>query len=200
MAMAGCTGAVGVGGLFYIVAGQMKAATMVLLLLSIVSYAVFAALQPLCDAGVLAVSRACAATSSHDCVEKHFLLGSSNHALLYSPAGDEPVHVHRFRLPDAMAPRDRLIVNLRVPVTIEKNHSICCLKVHTKTSGTRRHNEREVLRPSFIELGDINRSLHAVRACSFVIISWNESRERKNREREREREKVSMTRKYNTLG
>jgi len=58
MAMAGCTGAVGVGGLFYIVAGQMKAATMVLLLLSIVSYAVFAALQPLCDAGVLAVSRA----------------------------------------------------------------------------------------------------------------------------------------------
>lgn len=55
--------------------------------------------------------------------------------LLDGRCGDEPIHNHVARLPDAVATVLRLLVQLRVPVAVVEDNSVCCCQRNSKSTG-----------------------------------------------------------------
>mmetsp|Transcript_35108 Transcript_35108/g.57362 ORF Transcript_35108/g.57362 Transcript_35108/m.57362 type:complete len:336 (+) Transcript_35108:400-1407(+) len=60
----------------------------------------------------------------HHFVERQLLIGTFEHALLVAVARDQSIHIHLFRLADAMATRNRLHIVHRVPVRVVNDHRV----------------------------------------------------------------------------
>ena len=104
-----------------------------------------------------------AAAADH-LLQEELLLRSLLHALLDGARGDQAVHVNRLFLPDAVHPRHRLRVNLRVPIGIVQNARVRRLQVDAEAARPGGQQEGEHRGVWAVERGDVDRPLHSVGA------------------------------------
>lgn len=87
-------------------------------------------------------------------VQAELLCRTFKHTLLNAAFSDEAEDVDLFGLANTMGTIHCLQVSLRVPVAVVEHHDIGGGQVDTKTSGTGREKENELLAPWLVILVD----------------------------------------------